>query len=108
MKKTLLLIVCMMAALSVQAGQHLTAFIEREIRERAKQEWPDDYSMQSSEITQQKTAYQKFQGMSRPIEMSTSTFNAIKTRAEKEWPKDYSMQLYELKNQLKAWLELND
>ena len=50
MKKTLLLIVCMAAALSVQAGKYLSASIQKEIKTSAEQEWPGDYSMQAYEI----------------------------------------------------------
>lgn len=107
MKKTLLLTLCIAAALSVQAGTYLSASIERGIKERAKTEWPGDYSMQAYEIKNQTDAFKTFHAMRCPSGMSSSTFEAIKKRAEQEWAKDYSMQLYELKNQIKGWQKVN-
>ncbi len=107
MKKTLLIVACIAFALSAQAGKYLSASIDREIKERAKEEWPGDYSMQTYEVKKQRAAFKTFHEFRAPSGMNTSTFNAIKARAETEWPKDFSMQLYELKQQVKGWQELN-
>jgi hypothetical protein len=105
MKKTLLLIACIALATAAQA-QRMDVRTENEIRKRAEQEWPKDYSMQAYEIKKQKEAFYHL-GQYRPSGVDSRTLDEIKKRAADEWPGDYSMQLYETKNQASAWLKLN-
>jgi len=106
MKKTMtLLIACMMVAGMVQA-QRMDVRTENEIRKRAEQEWPKDYSMQAYEVKKQKDAFYNL-WQYRPSNIDSRTMEEIKKRAATEWPGDYSMQLYETKKQAEAWMRLN-
>jgi len=106
MKKTMLLIVCMTVAGLVQAAS-LTSSIRAEIKKRAEQKWPGDYSMQAFQIEKEVAAFEKFQTLERPASMSYSAFDLIKSRAERKWPGDYSMQVYEAENQIDGWIRVN-
>lgn len=106
MKKTIILMVCMMVSGLVQAAS-MTSAIRDEIKKNAELKWPGDYSMQAYQIEKETGAYEKFQAMDKPSSMSYSIFKMIKDNAERKWPADYSMQVYEVEKQIDGWIKIN-
>ena len=66
MKKTIMLMACMIAATAVQAGKPMTSSIQAEIKKAAEIEYPDDYSMQAYQIKNETESFEKFQAMEKP------------------------------------------
>jgi len=107
MKKTLLIIACMLVAGLVQAEFKGMGYdVAKQITERAIDKWPDDYSMQEYEIREEKEAWINLNNY-RHYRISENLMRDMRARAELKWPGDYSMQWWEFERQVKAWLRLN-
>ncbi|WP_295204243.1 hypothetical protein [uncultured Chryseobacterium sp.] len=68
------------------------ATIEK-LKEKAKKDWPNDYSTQEFWINEQIEAYDY---------METIEDNAIKKQAQKDWPLDFSTQKFWYEEQVEA------
>lgn len=74
---------------------------EKEIKEKAKKDWPDDYDMQVYEINKQEEAIKKLiEG--KPKDISDSNFKKIRSKAKKQWSSDYDMRVHEEQKQFEA------
>ncbi|WP_412851021.1 hypothetical protein ACL0VS_08540 [Chryseobacterium sp. PMSZPI] len=63
------------------------------LKEKAKKDWPNDYSTQEYWIDEQLEAYDY---------METIEANPIKQQAQKDWPLDFSTQKYWYEEQIEA------
>jgi len=63
------------------------------LKEKAKQDWPNDYSTQEFWINQQIEAYDY---------METIDDNPIKKQAQRDWPLDFSTQKFWYEQQIEA------
>ena len=63
------------------------------LKEKAKKDWPNDYSTQEYWIDEQLEAYDY---------METIEDNPIKQQAQKDWPLDFSTQKYWYEEQIEA------
>ncbi|GGH56918.1 hypothetical protein GVY41_13930 [Frigidibacter albus] len=72
------------------------------IKQRAAEEYPNDYSMQAYEIDQQIEALNKLSGYLEQFGEDNEIANTCITKAMSDWPENYSMQLYEFEGQLNA------
>lgn len=63
------------------------------LKEKAKKDWPNDYSTQEYWINEQIEAYDY---------METIEDNSIKQKAQKDWPLDFSTQKYWYEEQIEA------
>ncbi|WP_426274849.1 hypothetical protein ACN9MN_11145 [Chryseobacterium sp. S-02] len=63
------------------------------LKEKAKKDWPNDYSTQEYWIDEQLEAYDY---------METVEDNPIKQQAQKDWPLDFSTQKYWYEEQIEA------
>lgn len=72
-----------------------------EIKLKAIQDWPDDYSMQVYILEKQVDAYKVLYAWAhnnKNNEMAERIFR----KAQRDWPGDYSMQLYLVKKEVEA------
>jgi hypothetical protein len=108
MKKTIMLTLCMAVALSVQADFEGMGYeVARQIRERAKEEWPNDYSMQEFEIKRQREGWKSLHTY-RHHRVPDKILKDLRDKARMEWPGDYAMQWWEFTRQIDAYLRLAD
>ncbi|WP_449388911.1 hypothetical protein [Chryseobacterium lineare] len=63
------------------------------LKEKAKEDWPNDYSTQEYWINEQIEAYDYMEAIEN---------NSIKKQAERDWPLDFSTQKYWYGEQLEA------
>lgn len=63
------------------------------LKEKAKKDWPNDYSTQEYWINEQSEAYDY---------METIDDNPIKRQAQRDWPLDFSTQKYWYEEQVEA------
>lgn len=63
------------------------------IKEKAKKDWPNNYSTQEYWINEQSEAYDY---------METIEDNSIKKQAQRDWPLDFSTQKYWYEEQIEA------
>lgn len=63
------------------------------LKEKAKKDWPNDYSTQEYWINEQSEAYDY---------METIEDNSIKQKAQRDWPLDFSTQKYWYEEQIDA------
>lgn len=71
------------------------------IKEEAKREWPDDFSMQVHFIEQQQKAVLELR-QPPPTDIDSKLFADIREKAKQEWPVDFSMQVHSIKQQVEA------
>lgn len=64
-----------------------------QLKEKAKKDWPNDYSTQEYWINEEIQAYDY---------METIEDNPIKRQAQKDWPLDFSTQKYWYEEQIEA------
>jgi hypothetical protein len=64
-----------------------------QLKEKAKKDWPNDYSTQEYWINQEIEAYDY---------METIEDNSIKRQAQRDWPLDFSTQKYWYEEQIEA------
>ena len=72
--------------------------IVAKLKERAKRDWPNDYTTQEYWINEQIDAYEY---------MLKIPDNSIKRKAQKDWPLDFSTQKYWYNEQIEAKERLN-
>lgn len=63
------------------------------LKEKAKKDWPNDYSTQEFWVNEQVEAYDY---------METIEDNPIKQKAQRDWPLDFSTQKYWYEEQIEA------
>ena len=81
------------------------AKIRKEIADRARAKWPNDYEMQVYIIKNQIKAFNRLGSIYREIEGSEVNMKIL-VKALKEWDGDYEMILYVYNNQVEALLKL--
>lgn len=72
--------------------------IVAKLKERAKRDWPNDYTTQEFWINEQIAAYEY---------MLRIPDNSIKRKAQQDWPLDFSTQKYWYNEQIEAKERLN-
>ena len=68
---------------------------------KAKEKWPDDFSMQEYELNGQIEAYNKLDKLIK-TNSKLPEFEVIYKNAKQKWDKDYGMVVYEINEQLEA------
>jgi len=72
------------------------------ITQHCEREWPDDYSMRSYCIDQQRQAVAQLR-RGGPADIPMEIFRQIRRKCAREWPDDYSMRLYSEEQQIAAY-----
>jgi alkanesulfonate monooxygenase SsuD/methylene tetrahydromethanopterin reductase-like flavin-dependent oxidoreductase (luciferase family) len=75
------------------------ATVAAEIKEKAEQDWPDDYMMMDFQVGEQTKAYEALKGYSIDSEVKQTQIE----RAMKDWPNDYMMMQFQYDEQMKAY-----
>jgi hypothetical protein len=78
--------------LEVQSDPKKEAILEK-LKEKARRDWPNDYTTQEFWINEQVECYEY---------MKTIEGNSIKRQAEKDWPLDFSTQKFWYEEQVEA------
>ena len=78
---------------------------EKIIKEQAKKEWPDDYSMQVYYIEKQREAVKGLKNIT-PPDLTEAEFTSIRKKAQIEWPLDFEMQLHSEQEQIESLRKL--
>ena len=78
---------------------------EQVIKRYCEREWPNDYSMRSYCIKQQRDALATLK-RGRPGDIPNDVFASVRDNCAREWPDDYSMRVYCEQQQFKAFREL--
>jgi hypothetical protein len=78
--------------IEVQTDPQKEAVINK-LKEKAKKDWPNDYSTQEFWVNEQIEAYDY---------MKTIQDNPIKRQAQKDWPLDFSTQKFWYEEQIEA------
>jgi hypothetical protein len=78
--------------LEIQSDPQKEVIIEK-LKEKARRDWPNDYTTQEYWINEQVEAYEY---------MKTIQDNSIKRQAEKDWPLDFSTQKFWYEEQVEA------
>ncbi|WP_223569210.1 hypothetical protein, partial [Agrobacterium tumefaciens] len=76
----------------VRSDPEKEAIMEK-LKEKARRDWPNDYTTQEFWINEQIESYEY---------MKTVENNSIKRQAEKDWPLDFSTQKFWYEEQVKA------
>lgn len=108
MKKTIMLMICMMVATAVQAKEYWNSTIERQVKDRAERKWPNDFDMQAYNIKSQREAFDKLNAKQCPSRLSWSEFESLQNAARQKWPDDYSMQLYSYEKAVEDYFRVKD
>lgn len=80
---------------------------EQIIREHCEREWPNDYSMRSFCVRQQREALDTLK-RGRPDDIPEDVFEGIRSKCAADWPEDYNMRRYCEQQQYNAYRELED
>ncbi|ESA36963.1 gun4 domain-containing protein [Leptolyngbya sp. Heron Island J] len=80
--------------------------ILEEIRLKAAEDYPDNFSTQKYFIKQQTKAWQHLKNFS-DSQLPDDILQSIVSKAKSDYPNDYSTQLYFVKKQVEAWKALN-
>lgn len=72
--------------------------ITEKLKERARRDWPDDYTTQEFWVNQQLEDYDYMLGI---------PDNSIKSRAQRDWPLDFSTQKFWYNEQIEARERMN-
>ena len=77
----------------VEREDSIKEIIHNKLKDKAKRDWPNDYTTQEYWINQQLEAYEQ---------MKQIPNDAIKRQAQRDWPLDFSTQLYWYNQQIEA------
>ena len=78
---------------------------ERVIRKHCEREWPNDYSMRSFCVKQQREALDVLK-QGRPDDIPEEVFVGVRNKCAVEWPEDFNMRRYCEKQQFDSYREL--
>ncbi len=77
------------------------------IKAQARQEYPNDYSMQAYTVEWEVEAYRELVSYQRPAGVALEDFHQILDGAEQEYPDDYSLQKYSVESEIRSYLKLH-
>ncbi|MCK5133713.1 MAG: hypothetical protein KAR40_16365 [Candidatus Sabulitectum sp.] len=102
--KKIILTVTLLALSSIAFA--VPSSISTKIKNKAKQDFPNDYSTQEYVIKNQEQAYSQIQNYSYSG-VPSSVINKLKEKAENEYPIDFSTQKYVIDSQVESYKKVN-